>query len=114
MSWTFRWRYADFSSPSATLVDPAYGEASSPERPELRRCVEMSPITGRRGLHARKALPRNVNQTPISYLLIYKAALWHSMHEVAVACFLSPARRRSSRHVWHGRTVWLHSCGPPR
>ncbi len=22
MSWTFRWRYADFSSPSATLVDP--------------------------------------------------------------------------------------------
>jgi len=75
MSWTFRWRYADFSSPSATLVDPAYGEASSPERPELRRCVEMSPITGRRGLHARKALPRNIIKAPISYVMTFKTRI---------------------------------------
>ncbi len=66
MPWTLRWRYADFSSPSATSVDPAGRGTSAPQRPDRRRYDEMSPITGRRGLHARKALPRNVIKAPIS------------------------------------------------
>jgi len=68
MSWTLRWRSADFSSRSATSVDPADGGTSRPQC-EAAGDGSRRRLTSRRGRFNRKALPRNVIHTSISYLM---------------------------------------------